>query len=530
MTPYDPDLMNDINPHLKMTILTAFCFTTQQLQLGIGLQGEVHTPSEDPCTESDLSVTGSEGYLSNLVTQETGCGSIQNPWRVTVQRGQTIRIRLLDFAVSKRRQGLYSYAQCQIYGEIKERLASGLRNITVCGATKREHVVYTSVGNRLEISLKYGGDDAAIMPYYLFRYEAVGCPDRPLPVGSYAIRQGDGLVIKCNFTNDVFHLKCVGTVWVGDLRNCSKSSTSRKVHISAGEDLGIPYGLSILIVLAIALVIGLFVLFTGLAFLKKSRRHDNGRGSHLGDTYDKHYVRSPWLQTQDDGTTTIASVGSTKTSPWREGTLSHPPALVTDLPPCTPLMDRGHRPPSYGQVQGQRRRLACGCYVDGAGPPPGVDDLCDYPSRHEILATACPGTCTASCSPPAAGRPLNPERLILKPGERAQYFVVDATPIYTVRNDVNNPRLQAAGKAKAGEHLQTDDIKLKLKVTDKPVRNYPGSCAGGDDCDKADQCPESRPLIQNESPSRQIQRQRRPSVENAVNNSATCSVTNETAT
>ena len=284
---------------------------------------------------------------------------------------------------------------------------------------------------------------------------------------------------------------------------------------------------------------GLHVLFPsrqrGMCLFRNSR-NDNGSAISVDDTYDKQYVRSPWIQAREDGTATLASVGNNKTGTWRESTYGHAPSLVSELPPCTPLMDRGHRPPSYGQVP-VRPRLACGCFIDGN--PVGTGDLCDYPSRHEILATTCPGTCPGNCTPPppkpqTTGRAMNPDRLILKPGDHAQYFVVDATPIYTVRNDANNPRLQNGPKApgtktQTGVHMQTDDVKLKLKVTDKPqCTTYTTSCS--EDCDKHEQCPESRPLIQNESPRRQSPRRpasaqplvRRQSSETVATNTGTC--------
>jgi hypothetical protein len=123
------------------------------------------------CTKQELAISGAKGYLSNLVTQETGCGGIHSPWIVTVRPGQTISVRLFDFAVSKRREGVYSFAECQIYGDIRERLPSGLRNITVCGATKRDHVIYASVGNRVEIAFKSNDEDSSIMPFYVFKFE-----------------------------------------------------------------------------------------------------------------------------------------------------------------------------------------------------------------------------------------------------------------------------------------------------------------------------------------------------------------------
>ena len=39
------------------------------------------------------------GYLSNYVTELTGCGNIDSPWRVRALPGQRINLTLLDFGV-----------------------------------------------------------------------------------------------------------------------------------------------------------------------------------------------------------------------------------------------------------------------------------------------------------------------------------------------------------------------------------------------------------------------------------------------
>jgi hypothetical protein len=37
------------------------------------------------------------GYLSNYVTELTGCGNVDSPWRITALRGQQINVTLFDF-------------------------------------------------------------------------------------------------------------------------------------------------------------------------------------------------------------------------------------------------------------------------------------------------------------------------------------------------------------------------------------------------------------------------------------------------
>ena len=40
------------------------------------------------------------GYLSNYVTELTGCGNIDSPWRVRALPGQRVNLTLIDFGVA----------------------------------------------------------------------------------------------------------------------------------------------------------------------------------------------------------------------------------------------------------------------------------------------------------------------------------------------------------------------------------------------------------------------------------------------
>jgi len=46
--------------------------------------------------------TGPGGFLASVVTDESGCGSLDTPWLLRTAPGQTIRLRLLDFESASR--------------------------------------------------------------------------------------------------------------------------------------------------------------------------------------------------------------------------------------------------------------------------------------------------------------------------------------------------------------------------------------------------------------------------------------------
>jgi len=52
----------------------------------------------------------------------------------------------------------------------------------------------------------------------------MGCADPPAVVNAWSARAGDTLTVRCNFSRDVYQLKCddVGR-WVGDRINCSSA-------------------------------------------------------------------------------------------------------------------------------------------------------------------------------------------------------------------------------------------------------------------------------------------------------------------
>jgi len=57
-----------------------------------------------------------------------------------------------------------------------------------------------------------------------FTVAAVGCADLPAISDAWTVRDGDLAIVRCNHSRQVFHLKCNGNVWFGDLTNCSSGA------------------------------------------------------------------------------------------------------------------------------------------------------------------------------------------------------------------------------------------------------------------------------------------------------------------
>ena len=121
-------------------------------------------PTERCSTAKYLKLHHPTGYIASVVTEETGCGSQQNPWVITAQPGQKINITLFDFGISgsfntssnpgtitagnsNKRTNYPVY--CQQYARIEEKDVA--RSTIVCGGERREKNVYISVTNEVEV-------------------------------------------------------------------------------------------------------------------------------------------------------------------------------------------------------------------------------------------------------------------------------------------------------------------------------------------------------------------------------------------
>ena len=61
---------------------------------------------------------------------------------------------------------------------------------------------------------------------FVFVVLAVGCADLPVISGARTVRDGDLAIVRCNHSRQVFHLKCNGNVWFGDLTNCTSGDVT----------------------------------------------------------------------------------------------------------------------------------------------------------------------------------------------------------------------------------------------------------------------------------------------------------------
>lgn len=151
--------------------------------------------SDQNCS-SPIVLPSASGYLSSLVTMETGRGSPGCPWVVAAAAGQTVTMTLTDFSAPSNSSAnlrstaagdVYSDAGsqlCVIYAEIKEKRGEGgpagaqqQRVGLVCGGESRQKVVYASTvtTNSELLVIVYAATVVANPAYFLIKYEGSCC-------------------------------------------------------------------------------------------------------------------------------------------------------------------------------------------------------------------------------------------------------------------------------------------------------------------------------------------------------------------
>ncbi len=86
----------------------------------------VFTGSPHSCRDDKaMTLTSDEGYISSIVTQESGVGSTMCPWKISLSPGQRINLTLYDFGIPTEQEldksGGYDPSLCYQYALITER-------------------------------------------------------------------------------------------------------------------------------------------------------------------------------------------------------------------------------------------------------------------------------------------------------------------------------------------------------------------------------------------------------------------------
>ena len=153
-------------------------------------------------------VTNKTGYLSSVVSTDTGCGTGDSPWLITLLPGQRINITLYDFTTQPDAGGhaLASNSSsaggsdvvggpgsaesqsrlCRVYATVHE--TNGARAVTICGGQLRQRPAYVTLGHVAEVRLNAAVasiGDATVTSHVTFLLKYEGAKFRLLAISSF---------------------------------------------------------------------------------------------------------------------------------------------------------------------------------------------------------------------------------------------------------------------------------------------------------------------------------------------------------
>ena len=153
----------------------------QFVMLNYAFSFAVARPNQELCQANGfIKLEATSGYLSSLVTEETGCGTSATPWILEALPGQQINLTLLDFTFNT----LGSAFNLE-YGDSFDGITlPGCRDLIVvketdretrlsnCFIRKRETLVYTSATNTIEVQVlpNREEDEPQFLLYYTGLY------------------------------------------------------------------------------------------------------------------------------------------------------------------------------------------------------------------------------------------------------------------------------------------------------------------------------------------------------------------------
>lgn len=111
----------------------------------------VTSPNQYACKrQRTISLEEPEGYIANVVTEETGCGSFNHPWSIQSQSTQRINMTMMDFGVTNTSDvDQNTVTTCNLYAIIRE----DHKEHRICGGRDRDGHIFMSDGPHIEIYL-----------------------------------------------------------------------------------------------------------------------------------------------------------------------------------------------------------------------------------------------------------------------------------------------------------------------------------------------------------------------------------------
>lgn len=108
----------------------------------------------DDCREhNQVTLKSQSGYLSSLMTEETGYGLAGCPWRIKARPGQNLEVSVLDFnLLAHFESGNDPYSDefsgwCPVSLVIEDQ--DNMKDVILCNGGQRQRHLYSSTSNQL---------------------------------------------------------------------------------------------------------------------------------------------------------------------------------------------------------------------------------------------------------------------------------------------------------------------------------------------------------------------------------------------
>lgn len=217
------------NDNLKYVAGNCTKYDEKFLDIGYRCEDAYSADSETCVANQPLVVRSSSGYLANTITEETGKGSSNCPWRFEPGTMQTVHLTLLDFGVwvdrgERERRGI-----CHIYATVRHlgSVAHGPSETLVCAGDKREKSIMIATTN-IEIIMTKQSNASGNIAYFLLKFQVYDCPEIETPPGAGVEKSESGIRVYCYEDRRSFlDVRCQAGRWMPQLSlNCSTTSDS----------------------------------------------------------------------------------------------------------------------------------------------------------------------------------------------------------------------------------------------------------------------------------------------------------------
>ena len=92
-------------------------------------------------------VSQPQGYISSSVARDRGCGSMNAPWRIEAEPGQSVNVSLINYTPDRKARS----GRCRPLGYIYD--VAQNNNVSICDTATTHENVYVSISHIVDVQL-----------------------------------------------------------------------------------------------------------------------------------------------------------------------------------------------------------------------------------------------------------------------------------------------------------------------------------------------------------------------------------------